>query len=168
MTVLKGLVANTPDVLTLDFAHAVWLLLHALLPTSPGANVLKAVLQDARRRLVAAALGIQPGEPAHLGESAVRDELDVLQLYLDAQNGSWPSANTELFQRLCHSQLVDPGLRSEGHPPPPTQAGVLLMALVSQGLAVSGRFADAVALSTLALEAVGRLPRCPWTSTPLC
>ncbi|MCZ9881420.1 helix-turn-helix transcriptional regulator [Arthrobacter sp. B2a2-09] len=159
--VLKGLVANTPDVLTVDFAHAVWLLLHALLPTSPGANVLQAVLQDARRRLEAAAVGIQPGEPAHLDHSAVRDELDVLQLYLDAQNGSWPSASGELFQRLCHSQLVDPGLRSERHPPAPTQAGVLLMALVSQGLAVSGRFADAVALSTLALEAVGRLPRCP-------
>jgi DNA-binding CsgD family transcriptional regulator len=161
VTVLKGLVANTPDVLTVDFAHAVWLLLHALLPTLPGASVLQAVLQDARRRLEAAAVGIQPGEPAHLGESAVRDELDVLQLYLDAQNGSWPSVNGELFQRLCHSQLVDPGLRTEGHPPPPTQASVLLMALVSQGLAVSGRFADAVALSTLALEAVGRLPRCP-------
>ena len=161
VTVLKGLVANTPDVLTVDFAHAVWLLLHALLPTLPGASVLQAVLQDARRRLEAAAVGIQPGEPAHLGESAVRDELDVLQLYLDAQNGSWPSANGELFQRLCHSQLVDPGLRTDHHPPPPVQAGVLLMALVSQGLAVSGRFADAVALSTLALEAVGRLPRCP-------
>ncbi|MGO4856505.1 LuxR C-terminal-related transcriptional regulator [Arthrobacter sp. 2MCAF14] len=161
VTVLKGLVANTPAVLTVDFAHAVWLLLRALLPTSPGASVLQAVLQDARRRLEAAAVGIQPGEPAHLDESAVRDELDVLQLYLDAQNGSWPSANGELFQRLCHSQLVDPGLRTEHHPPPPVQAGVLLMALVSQGLAVSGRFADAVALSTLALEAVGRLPRCP-------
>lgn len=161
VTVLKGLVANTPDVLTVDFAHAVWLLLRALLPTSPGASVLQAVLQDARRRLEAAAVGIQPGEPAHLDESVVRDELDVLQLYLEAQNGSWPSANGELFQRLCHSQLVDPGLRTEHHPPPPVQAGVLLMALVSQGLAVSGRFADAVALSTLALEAVGRLPRCP-------
>ncbi|WP_284981007.1 LuxR C-terminal-related transcriptional regulator [Arthrobacter sp. efr-133-TYG-118] len=161
VTILKGLVANTADVLTVDFAHAVWLLLHALLPTSPGANVLQAVLQDARRRLEAAAVGIQPGEPANLDESAVRDELDVLQLYLDAQNGSWPSANGELFQRLSHSQLVDPGLRTERHPPAPTQASVLLMALVSQGLAVSGRFADAVALSTLALEAVGRLPRCP-------
>lgn len=161
VTILKGLVANTPDVLTVDFAHAVWLLLHALLPTSPGANVLQAVLQDARRRLEAAAVGLQKGEPAHADYAAVRDELDVLQLYLDAQNGSWPSGNGELFQRLCHSQLVDPGLRTEGHPPPPTQAGVLLMALVSQGLAVSGRFADAVALSTLALESLGRLPRCP-------
>lgn len=162
VTVLKGLVANTPDVLTLDFAHAVWLLLHALLPTSPGSSVLQATLHDARRRVEAAAVGIRRGEPAQPEESAVRDELDVLQLYLDAQNGSWPSGNTDLFQRLCHSQLVEPGLRTESHPPPPpTQAGVLLMALVSQGLAVSGRFADAVALSTLALEAVGRLPRCP-------
>jgi DNA-binding CsgD family transcriptional regulator/tetratricopeptide (TPR) repeat protein len=161
VTVLKGLVANTPDVLTVDFAHAVWLLLHALLPTAPGASVLQAVLQDARRRLEAAAVGIQPGGPAHADYADARDELDVLQLYLDAQTGSWPSANGELFQRLCHSQLVDPGLRTERHPPQPTQAGVLLMALVSQGLAVSGRFADAVALSTLALEAIGRLPRCP-------
>ncbi|GAA4042855.1 hypothetical protein GCM10023063_31370 [Arthrobacter methylotrophus] len=161
VTVLKGLVANTQDVLTVDFAHAVWMLLHALLPTSPGSNVLQAALQDARRRVETAAVGIQPGDPAFLDLSVVRDELDVLQLYLDAQNGSWPSSGGELFQRLCHSQLIDPGLRSERHPPPPTQAGVLLMALVSQGLAVSGRFADAVALSTLALEALGRLPRCP-------
>ncbi|UKA63931.1 LuxR C-terminal-related transcriptional regulator [Arthrobacter sp. FW306-04-A] len=161
VTVLKGLVANTPDVLTADFAHAVWLLLHALLPTSPGANVLQSVLRDARRRLETAAVGVQPGEPAFLGQAAVRDELDVLQLYLDAQNGSWPSAGSELFQRLCRGQLIDPGLRSENLPPPPTQAAVLLMALVSQGLAVSGRFSDAVALSTSALEALGRLPRCP-------
>lgn len=161
VTVLKGLVANTPDVLTADFAHAVWLLLRALLPTSPGANVLQSVLRDARRRLETAAVGVQPGEPAYLGQAAVRDELDVLQLYLDAENGSWPSAGSELFQRLCRSQLIDPGLRSENHPPPPTQAAVLLMALVSQGLAVSGRFSDAVALSTSALEALGRLPRCP-------
>ncbi|MDQ0029219.1 helix-turn-helix transcriptional regulator [Arthrobacter bambusae] len=161
VTILKGLVANTPDVLSLDFAHAVWLLLQALLPTAPGASGLQAVLQDARRRLEDAAVGIAPGEAAYSGYAAVRDELDVLQLYLDAQNGSWPSASGELFQRLCHSQLVDPGSPSERHPMPPTQAGVLLMALVSQGLAVSGRFADAVALSTLALEALGRLPRCP-------
>ncbi|MCX2747686.1 LuxR C-terminal-related transcriptional regulator [Arthrobacter sp. MI7-26] len=161
VTVLKGLVANTPDVLTADFAHAVWLLLLALLPTSPGANVLQSVLQDARRRLETAAVGVQPGEPAYLGQAAVRDELDVLQLYLDVQNGSWPSAGSELFQRLCRSQLIDVGLRSENHPPPPTQASVLLMALVAQGLAVSGRFSDAVALSTSALEALGRLPRCP-------
>ncbi|MBB6403581.1 LuxR C-terminal-related transcriptional regulator [Arthrobacter sp. AZCC_0090] len=161
VTVLKGLVANTPDVLTMDFAQAVWLLLHALLPTSPGAKVLQAVLQDARRRLEAAAAAVQPDEPAYLDQAAVRDELDVLQLYLDAQNGSWPSASGELFQRLCRSQLLDPGLRSEHQPPPPTQAAVLLMALVSQGLAVSGRFSDAVALSTSALESLGRLPRCP-------
>ncbi|MFH5880442.1 hypothetical protein [Arthrobacter sp. NA-172] len=161
VTVLKGLVANTPDVLTADFAHAVWLLLHALLPTSPGVSVLQAVLHDARRRVEAAAVGPLPGGQASPEQSAVRDELDVLQVYLDAQNGSWPSAGSELFRRLCHSQLIDPVLRSETQPPPPTLACVLLMALVSQGLAVSGRFADAVALSKLALEAVGKLPRCP-------
>jgi DNA-binding CsgD family transcriptional regulator len=158
--VLKGLVANTPDVMTVDFAHAIWLLLHALLPTSPGSNVLQAVLDDARRRLETAAVGIPPGEPAYADQLAVRDELDVLQLYLDAQNGSWPPAAGDLFQRLRNSQLLDPGLGSQRQPPP-TQAGVLLMALVSQGLAVSGRFADAVALSTLALESLDQLPRCP-------
>ncbi|HKU29640.1 helix-turn-helix transcriptional regulator [Arthrobacter sp. NyZ413] len=159
--ILKGLVANTGDVATADFAGAVWLLLHALRPTSPGPNVLQTVLDDARRRLEAAAVDLPPGESGPADPTAVRDELDVLQLYLDAQNGSWPPPSGELFRRLCHAQLVDAGLGPERQLPPPSQAGVLLMALVSQGLAVGGRFADAVGLSTVALESLDRLPRCP-------
>ncbi|MEZ2389763.1 LuxR C-terminal-related transcriptional regulator [bacterium RCC_150] len=158
--ILRSLVANSPDVVTDDFARAVWLLLHSLLPTAPGASVLQSVLDDARRRVDAAVVGIPQGETSYPDQQSVLDELDVLQLYLNAQNGSWPNSSGELFRRLCHGQLPDASLGPERQLPTPTQAAVLLMALVSQGLAVSGRFADAVALSTLALECLDRMPRC--------
>jgi DNA-binding CsgD family transcriptional regulator len=161
---LRRLVASS-DAGSADFLGAVWLLVRALYPTAPGPHVLKAAVEDARRR-VEAAVATSPGEAA----GQAQDELDVLQMYLDAQNGSWPRPSDPLYQRLCQQHAVDDavGLDGTGRPAPgtrrdvlpSTEAGVMLMALVSQGLAVGGRFAEAVELSTAALESLERLPRC--------
>ncbi|MCT9624938.1 hypothetical protein HWD94_07365 [Pseudarthrobacter equi] len=148
------------------FLSAVWLLVRALYPTAPGPHVLQAVVDDARRRVQAAA----DSSPA--GMQQAQDGLEVLQAYLDAQNGSWPRLNDALYQRLGHAHVVDAAMdldwadqtlnspvrdrtRSQS-----SEAQVMLTALVSQGLAVGGRFAEAVQLSTAALDSLEFLPRC--------
>ncbi|MDQ1054342.1 DNA-binding CsgD family transcriptional regulator/tetratricopeptide (TPR) repeat protein [Arthrobacter sp. SORGH_AS 212] len=160
---LRRLLASSDGSDNREFLRAVWLLLRALYPTSPDPNVLHALVDDARRRVEAAA----DAEP--FGGQEARDELDVLQLYLDAQSGTWPRAGDALYQRLSRQHTIGTALGGDhrdsgetGGPPPlpTTEAGVLLMALVSQGLAVGGRFAEAVELSTAALESLEHLPRC--------
>ncbi|MBT2595502.1 helix-turn-helix transcriptional regulator [Arthrobacter sp. ISL-72] len=155
---LGHLVETTPAVLSMEFARAVGLLLQALIPTNPGRDALQAVLDRARRRLSLAAAASVGDTAADTYQNAVQDELDVLQLYLESMEGTWPSPAEELFQRLCPE-----GFGEEGHgtdDSPGTHAGILLLALASQGLSVRGKCTDAVALSTRALSAVELLPRC--------
>lgn len=163
---LRRLLAVPDGPGNVDFVRAVRLLVRALHPTAPSPNVLQAILDEARRR-VESAVG-----NGSAGVQEARDELAVLQIYLDAQAGSWPRPGDALYQRLARQHAADPaaaGNTAAGdgsrHPAaaqelPATEAGVLLMALVSQGLAVGGRFAEAVELSTAALESLERLPRC--------
>lgn len=156
--VLRGLVETTPAVLNMEFARAVALLLQALMPTNPGREALQSVLDSARRRLTLAAAASVGDTAADTYQNAVQDELDVLQLYLESREGNWPSPGGELFHRLCPAGFC------EGVPGPDeapgTHAGILLLALASQGLSAQGKSADAVALSSRALNAVERLPRC--------
>ncbi|ABK02628.1 transcriptional regulator, LuxR family [Arthrobacter sp. FB24] len=157
--VLRGLVENTPAVLSMEFARAVGLLLQALMPTNPGRDALQSVLDGARKRLAMAATASVGDTAADTYQNAVQDELDVLQLYLESREGNWPSPGGELFHRLCPPGFCDGG-QSCPDDAPDTHAGILLLALASQGLSVRGKSADAVALSTRALNAVERLPRC--------
>jgi DNA-binding CsgD family transcriptional regulator len=156
---LQSLVETTPAVLSMEFARAVALLLQALLPTNPGRDALQSVLDRARRRLSLAAAASVGDAAADNYQNAVQDELDVLQLFLESREGNWPSPGGELFHRLCPADSSD-----GGHPGPEgapgTQAGILLLALASQGLSVRGKSGDAVVLSARALNAVERLPRC--------
>ena len=156
---LHNLVETTPAVLSIEFARAVALLLQALMPTNPGRDALNSVLDRARRRLSLAAAASVGDTAADTYQNAVQDELDVLQLFLESREGNWPSPGGELFHRLCPD-----GFCEAGHPGPErtpgTHAGILLLALASQGLSVRGKSADAVELSTRALHAVERLPRC--------
>jgi DNA-binding CsgD family transcriptional regulator len=156
---LRSLVDTTPAVLSIEFARAVSLLLQALLPTNPGRDALQAVLDRARRRLSLAAAASRGETAADNYQNAVHDELDVLQLYLESREGNWPSPGGELFHRLCPAESfnAEPGGPEDS---PPSQAGILLLALASQGLSAGGKSADAVALSARALSAVERLPRC--------
>lgn len=156
---LRSLVDTTPAVLSIEFARAVTLLIQALLPTSPGRDALQAVLDRARRRLSLAAAASVGDIAAETYQHAVRDELDVLELYLESRDGNWPSPAGELFQRLCPAGSVD-AVPGGPDPAPGSHAGILLLALVSQGLSAGGQCADAVVLSARALNAVERLPRC--------
>lgn len=156
--VLRGLVETTPAVLSMEFARAVALLLQALMPTNPGRDTLQSVLDSARRRLTLAAAASIGDAAADTYQNAVQDELDVLQLYLESREGNWPSPGGELFHRLCPPGVYDGGPGAEE--PAGTHAGILLLALASQGESVQGKPADAVALSARALNAVERLPRC--------
>lgn len=158
--VLRGLVENTPAVLSMEFARAVGLLLQALMPTNPGRDALQSVLDGARKRLAMAATASVGDTAADTYQNAVQDELDVLQLYLESREGNWPSPGGELFHRLCPAGFCDGGQPPGPDDAPGTHAGILLLALASQGLSVRGKSADAVALSTRALNAVDRLPRC--------
>ncbi|KIS28306.1 hypothetical protein TV39_05785 [Arthrobacter sp. SPG23] len=157
--VLRGVVETTPAVLSIEFARAVGLLLQALIPMNPGRSTLESVVDGARRRLTMAAAASVGDTAAETYQNAVQDELDVLQLYLESREGNWPSPDGELFRRLC-----PPGFCDDGGPGPEdspgTHAGILLLALASQGLSARGKSADAVELSTRALNAVERLPRC--------
>ncbi|MFF1384789.1 LuxR C-terminal-related transcriptional regulator [Arthrobacter sp. NPDC058288] len=157
--VLRGVVETTPAVLSMEFARAVGLLLQALMPTNPGRDALQSVLDGARRRLAMAATASGGDTAADTYQNAVQDELDVLQLYLESREGHWPSPGGELFHRLCPPGFCDGG-QSGRDDAPDTHAGILLLALASQGLSVRGKSADALALSTRALSAVERLPRC--------
>lgn len=157
--VLRGLVETTPAVLSMEFARAVALLLQALLPMNPGRDALQSVLDSARRRLTLAAAASIGDTAADTYQNAVQDELDVLQLYLESREGNWPGTGGELFHRLCPAGFCDGGSPGSNEAPG-THAGILLLALASQGLSVRGRSADAVELSTRALNAVERLPRC--------
>ncbi|WP_181038768.1 helix-turn-helix transcriptional regulator [Arthrobacter sp. Y81] len=156
---LRSLVETTPAVLSIEFARAVSLLLQALMPMNPGRDALNSVLDGARRRLSLAAAASVGDSAADTYQNAVQDELDVLQLFLESREGNWPSPGGELFHRLCPDGFCESG--HAGHDDAPgTHAGILLLALASQGLSVRGKSADAVALSTRALNAVERLPRC--------
>lgn len=156
---LQSLVETTPAVLSIEFARAVALLLQALLPTNPGRDTLQAVLDKARRRLSLAAAASIGDAAAENYQLAVQDELDVLQLFLESREGNWPSPGGELFTRLCPADSCDSG-RPGPEGAPGTHAGILLLALASQGLSARGKAGDAVVLSTRALNAVERLPRC--------
>lgn len=156
---LRGLVETTPAVLSIEFARAVALLLQALMPTNPGRDALNSVLDSARRRLSLAAAASVGDTAADTYQNAVQDELDVLQLFLESREGNWPSPGGELFHRLCPDGFCEAGHAGPGDTPG-THAGILLLALASQGLSVRGKSADAVVLSTRALNAVERLPRC--------
>ncbi|MDQ0077147.1 helix-turn-helix domain-containing protein [Arthrobacter oryzae] len=156
---LRTLVETTPAVLSIEFARAVALLLQALMPTDPGRDALNSVLDTARRRLSLAAAASVGDTAADTYQNAVQDELDVLQLFLEAREGNWPSPGGELFHRLCPAGFCEAGHTGPDHAPG-THAGILLLALASQGLSVRGKSADAVELSTRALNAVERLPRC--------
>lgn len=156
---LRSLVETTPAVLSIEFARAVSLLLQALMPMNPGRDALNSVLDGARRRLSLAAAASVGDSAADTYQNAVQDELDVLQLFLESREGNWPSPGGELFHRLCPDGFCESG-HSGYDDAPGTHAGILLLALASQGLSVRGKSADAVALSTRALNAVERLPRC--------
>ncbi|QCO97529.1 helix-turn-helix transcriptional regulator [Arthrobacter sp. 24S4-2] len=156
---LQGLVETTPAVLSIEFARAVALLLQVLLPTNPGRDALQSVLDTARRRLSLAAAASFGDEAADLYQNAVQDELHVLQLFLESREGNWPSPGGELFHRLCPADSGDSGHSGPGGEPS-SHAGIFLLALAAQGLSVRGKSADAVVLSTRALNAVERLPRC--------
>jgi len=158
-SLLQGLVETTPAVLSIEFARAVALLLQALLPTNPGRDALQSVLDTARRRLSLAAAASFGDAAADMYQNAVQDELDVLQLFLESREGNWPSPGGELFRRLCPADSGDSGQSGAGGEPS-THAGIFLLALAAQGLSVRGKSADAVVLSTRALNAVERLPRC--------
>lgn len=157
--VLRSLVETTPAVLSMEFARAVALLLQALLPMNPGRDALQSVLDSARRRLTLAAAASIGDTAADTYQNAVQDELDVLQLYLESREGNWPSTGGELFHRLCPAGFCDGG-SPRTNEAPGTHAGILLLALASQGLSARGKSAEAVELSTRALNAVERLPRC--------
>ena len=157
--VLRGLVETTPAVLSMEFARAVALLLQALLAMNPGRDALQSVLDSARRRLTLAAAASIGDTAADTYQNAVQDELDVLQLYLESREGNWPSPGGELYHRLCPTGFCDGGSPGSNEAPG-THAGILLLALASQGLSARGKSADAVELSTRALNAVERLPRC--------
>ncbi|MDR6508351.1 LuxR C-terminal-related transcriptional regulator [Arthrobacter oryzae] len=156
---LGSLVETTPAVLSIEFARAVALLLQALIPTDPGRDALNSVLDRARRRLSLAAAASVGDTAADTYQNAVQDELDVLQLFLESREGNFPSPGGELFQRLCPEGFCEAGPANPDDAPG-THAGILLLALASQGLSVRGKSADAIALSTRALNAVERLPRC--------
>ena len=156
---LSTLVETTPAVLSIEFARAVALLLQALMPTGPGRDALNAVLDRARRRLSLAAAASVGDKAADTYQNAVQDELDVLQLFLESREGNLPSPGGDLFHRLCPGGFCEAGYAGPDDAPG-THAGILLLALVSQGLSVRGKSADAVALSSRALNAVERLPRC--------
>ena len=156
---LQSLVETTPAVLSIEFARAVALLLQALMPTNPGREALNSVLDRARRRLSLAAAASVGDTAADTYQNAVQDELDVLQLFLESREGNWPSPAGALFRRLCPEGFCEEG-RDTPEDAPGTHAGILLLALASQGLSVRGKSADAVALSSRALNAVERLPRC--------
>jgi DNA-binding CsgD family transcriptional regulator len=135
------------------------LLLQALLPTNPGRDALQSVLDKARRRVSLAAAASFGDAAADMYQNAVQDELDVLQLFLESREGNWPSPAGELFHRLCPDDAGDNGQPGHGGEPS-THAGIFLLSLAAQGLSVHGKAADAVVLSTRALNAVERLPRC--------
>lgn len=157
--VLHRLLETTQAVLSMEFARAVALLLQALIPTNPGRQALQAVLDRARRRLSLAAAASIGDTAADTYQNAVQDELDVLQLYLESREGTWPSPGGDLFQRLCPAGFCEGGHAGPDEAPG-THAGILLLALAAQGLSMRGESADAVALSARALTAVERLPRC--------
>ncbi|WP_427173980.1 LuxR C-terminal-related transcriptional regulator [Arthrobacter sp. 92] len=165
VALLRTLVDTTPAVLSIEFARAVALLIQALVPTNPGRDALQAVLDRARQRLSMAAAASGGDSAADNYQHAVEDELDVLQLYLESRDGTWPSPSGELFHRLCPDRAAA-GADSEAStdigpdPVPGSHAGILLLALASQGLSARGQLADAVALSSRALGAVECLPRC--------
>ena len=157
---LRSLVETTPAVLSIEFARAVSLLLQALMPMNPGRDALNSVLDRARRRLSLAAAASVGDSAADTYQNAVQDELDVLQLLpgVDGRGtgqvraGSCSTGSVPTASAKAGTQVHDDA--------PGTHAGILLLALASQGLSVRGKSADAVALSTRALNAVERLPRC--------
>lgn len=167
--VLQRLIDSTPTVVSEEFARAVGLLLDVLLQRNAEPEVLRAVLDQARQRLCLAVAGTASGDAAMSYQNAVKDELDVLQLYLESRDGKWPRPEGALYQRLCTDQASHQARsrprhavlpQDRGAVPPGGPAGVLLLALVSQGLAKDGNFADARALSLRALRSAAELESC--------
>lgn len=168
--VLLLLTETTPTVVSVDFARAVGLLLEVLIQRGAEPEVLHAVLGRARQRLSLAVAGSAGcGDAASSYQNAVLDELEVLGLYLESQQGHWPRPEGGLYRRLCTDQAPAPSRKAPRHADPaqgPRQtaprgpAGVLLMALISQGLASDGNFAGAAGLSVRALQSAAELASC--------
>jgi DNA-binding CsgD family transcriptional regulator len=167
--VLLRLTAATPTVVSVEFARAVGLLLDVLLQSGAETDVMRTVLDQARQRLRLAVAGSAGhGDAVMDYQNTVREELEVLGVFLESLAENFPRPEGGLYGRICKDEPSGQARGAARHPTSspaapeatPGNPARVLLAMMSNGLANEGNFAAAADHSLRMLQSAAEQGNC--------